>query len=204
MDAERAGSVTDSADAIDREIRAALAVAPSPEFVALVRTRIASDADCPRPWLSWHAVSAVAGVVVAAGLIVLAVALSQPNTVSPDRSIAKADIHLEAALRSAPGSDAGAVVPLKPDAMRVSPSLTGPRPVARLRWQTPAPAGEPDVLVDPREAAALRALIARARAGEIDLAPVLRASTPSALDLAAITNIAIAPLTIDPLEGARQ
>jgi len=67
-----------------------------------------------------------------------------------------------------------------------------------------------EVLIDARESAALRALIAGARDGRVDLEPVLRASTPTAMDLPPIGAIDIPFLTIDPItpgtgeEGVRQ
>jgi hypothetical protein len=63
-----------------------------------------------------------------------------------------------------------------------------------------------DVLLDARETATLRALIRGVRRGDVDLEPVLRASAPSAMELPPIADIAIAPITIDPLveEGVRQ
>ena len=68
----------------------------------------------------------------------------------------------------------------------------------------------PEVLIDAREASALRALILGTRDGRVDLEPVLRASTPSAMDLPPIGAIDIPVITIDPItpgtgeEGVRQ
>ena len=63
-----------------------------------------------------------------------------------------------------------------------------------------------DVLLDARETAALRALIRGVRRGTVDLGPVLRASTPSAMELPPVADIEIAPITIAPIaeEGVRQ
>ena len=56
MDAERSSrAMTDTA--IDREIQAALAVDPSPQFVARVRTRIAAEPARATSWLSWKFVA---------------------------------------------------------------------------------------------------------------------------------------------------
>ena len=69
---------------------------------------------------------------------------------------------------------------------------------------------EPEILVDAREASALRALILGARDGRVDLEPVLRASTPTAMDLPPVGAVDIPFLTIDPItpgtgeEGVRQ
>jgi hypothetical protein len=67
----------------------------------------------------------------------------------------------------------------------------------------------PDVLLDARESAALRALILGARDGRVDLEAVLRASTPNAMDLPPIGDIDIPIITIDPItpdtgEGVRK
>jgi hypothetical protein len=65
------------------------------------------------------------------------------------------------------------------------------------------------VLIDPRESMALRALINGVRSGRVDLSPVVRASTPTAMELPPVTDLVIAPLAIEPLaptgaEGVRQ
>jgi hypothetical protein len=73
MDADRSGrAMTDTA--IDREIQAALAVDPSPEFVARVRTRIAAVPAGASSWLSWKLV--VSGSLAA--LIVVTFVLMRP------------------------------------------------------------------------------------------------------------------------------
>jgi hypothetical protein len=69
---------------------------------------------------------------------------------------------------------------------------------------------EPEILVDPREAIALRRVIAGMRAGTLDLSASLQATTPTTMDLPPVTEIAIPFITIDPItpesgeEGARQ
>ena len=69
---------------------------------------------------------------------------------------------------------------------------------------------EPEILIDPREAAALRALIYGARDGRIDLVPVLNASQPAVMELPPVVDIHIPEITIDPIapgageQGVRQ
>ena len=69
---------------------------------------------------------------------------------------------------------------------------------------------QPETLVDPREAVALRQLIAGVREGRVDLTPTLNASSAAPVDAAPITDIVIPPLTIEPLapfsgaQGERQ
>ena len=62
---------------IDQELRAALNVEPSHEFVARVRTRIANQPQ-PRGWRIWWLIAPVAA---AAAVIVAALFLSRPATV---------------------------------------------------------------------------------------------------------------------------
>ena len=81
MDAERSRrAMTDTA--IDREIQAALAVDPSPQFVARVRTRIASEPARATSWLSWKLVASGA----MAALIVIAFVLTRPGEPDLQRS----------------------------------------------------------------------------------------------------------------------
>lgn len=67
---------------------------------------------------------------------------------------------------------------------------------------------EPEILVDPREARAIRLVIRATRDGSLDLSAALRATTPTVMTLPPIAAIVIAPLSIDPLtpsgeEGVR-
>ena len=78
MHAERSeGALTKSP--IDREIERALAVDPSPEFLARVRARIASE-PVPAAW-GWPPLVAAAGAVV--GVIVVVVAVSRTGQKPP-------------------------------------------------------------------------------------------------------------------------
>ena len=184
--------------ALDRELRRALSVDPSPEFVARVRMRVANE-PARMPWrASWmFAVIAVAAAIIAA-------------------------IGVQ---RGSGGSSLGEATPLLA-ARAVTPSVGAlaavgshkalPYVVSAFRRTVagPAEAGhyvrrDPEILIDPRESAALRALISGVRKGLLDLTPVLRASTPTAMDLPAIQDIDIPVITIEPLapvgaEGVRQ
>ena len=61
-----------------------------------------------------------------------------------------------------------------------------------------------------REVAAIQSVIIGVRDGDVDLTPVARASSLTAMDLVPIADIVIAPITIEPIapasgeEGARQ
>ena len=231
---------------VDRELRALLAVDPSPEFVARIRTRIASE---PAPsrfsiaglqlptaspaglqlptaswWLSWK----LAGVVAVAAVVVLALVLARSRqTVAPTIAAGPKGPALQATETPAvaAGPKGPALQATETPAIAAGPKgpalqapgqsaeMTSRRPVSPRRPGPPEPGAsapvvalrDPDVLLDPRETAALRALIRGVRRGDLDLEPVLRASAPSVMELPPITEIAIPPITIAPLvdEGVR-
>ena len=201
MDAERNGRPMTLLETIDRDLRAALSVQPSPEFVARVRTHIASEAQSAGSGPVWRwsfgiSVAGIAAVVMATAFLV-----SRPHVgiKAPDAAVAKADIPPDVTTGPAP-----LVAAAPPGAAKAAPKAARQRHVPNARRTTPS-GTLPEVLVDPREAAALRAVIAATRAGAIDLAPLVRASAPSVLEQPPIVAIAIAPLAIDPLEeGGRQ
>jgi hypothetical protein len=58
---------------------------------------------------------------------------------------------------------------------------------------------EPEILVDPREADALRQLIAGVRDGRIDLTAPQTIASPAPAEVEPIADIIIAPITIEPI-----
>lgn len=179
-------ALTDAA--LDREIEIALAVDPSPDFEARVRMRVASE-PVPAPfWLSWKFMTA--GATVAA-IVVAAVVLR------PHEKTVVAPVPQTAASRAAQAAE--------PVAQTVSPVAQASRPANAWPKSHATIVGRPgnvtgaEILLDPAETRALRRLIAGARDGRIDLEPVLRASTPTAMDLPPIGVIDIPSITIDPI-----
>ena len=95
MDADRSREPLNDLD-VDRELQSLLAADPSPEFVARIRTRIASEPEPPQSsvaglqlptaWVWWWSWKFAVGVAAAAAVVVLAVAISRPRTsdVAPD------------------------------------------------------------------------------------------------------------------------
>jgi hypothetical protein len=63
-------------------------------------------------------------------------------------------------------------------------------------------ATEPEILIDPREAVALRRLITGTRDGSLDLSAALQATTPAAMELPEISDVVIVPINIEPLAPA--
>jgi hypothetical protein len=224
MDAERSGGPMNDT-AIDREIQAALALDPSPEFVARVRTRIAAEPARATPWLSWKVVAAAA---LAAAMVATLVVSRQRGNPSPFAQAPKGE-GIPLAPRAAIEPPRRAQTPVTPRGPAVSgPSSAGPSrfssrdgfppPLRSLRAElrragsrarrVATVRAEPEILLDPGETRALRRLIAGTREGTLDLSASLEATTPTAMDLPPIDALVIAPLTIDPLtpsgeEGVR-
>ena len=202
MDADRRDEMTDGS--LDRELQTLLGVEPSPEFVARVRTRIA---DAPSPAISWFGAWRIAASIVAvAAVAIVAFVFSRDG----GKRVPSASSVLDSrtvALFSSPTPE------LKGQALRVSVAPASPgmqtHTAAQHESATP-PRAEPEILVDQREAAALRALIFGVRDGRIDLAPVLAASKPAVMELPPVVDIEIPAITIDPIapgtgeEGVRQ
>jgi hypothetical protein len=182
--------------AIDRELQRALAVDPSPEFVARVRMRVASEPPPRRGWTPWAMWTSVAAAALFAVALAIAVAVPRQQT-APTPSARGTDVRLTpdvAAMSAASG--------LGPTSVR-TPS------VVRQRRQATGPVAEPDVLVSADEAAALRDLFTRGAAGrlELSLASVASAGETDLLP----PEIVIPLIKIEPLvppvnveEGERQ
>jgi hypothetical protein len=226
MDADRSGDqMTESA--VDRELQAMLAVDPSPEFVARVRTRIASEPEPTAWWLSWKFAVGVAMAAVVVLAVVMARSREAVRSQPGERREATTDITRPTVSATAKaqepyGAQEQNVASAFPPALATSPGeLRRDRAEARSAKAgrqtsgatSPSTAGhhvrtayagtvmplEQGVLIDPRESSALRALIAGVRAGRVDLEPALHAAAPVPAELPAVAAIAIAPITIQPL-----
>ena len=210
---------------IDQEIRDALRVEPSPEFLARVRTRIASE-PAPSRWRSsWTFAAAGA---LAAGLLIAAVISRPSRQTAPPTDVVQAFPPPRAvdggALRRGspklPGSEGG-----RPAVTSPSPANEQPLEVVQAfpppRGGRPAIAGlnprggsrnasdaavrvKPDttelpLLFDHSEMRALQALIAGVRDGRVDLAAAQTNAAPAPIEQEPVTDIVIAPITIDPI-----
>lgn len=188
--------------ALNRELTRALAIDPSPEFVARVRQRIAHE-PVPSPWglsrFTWR--FAVAGAMAA---VVIAIVVSRTAPSKPT-AIEKPVL----AARTLPGAGtlpAGVVAELAPPP-RALPTETAVAQAFRPAKKNVAQAFraailQPEILIDRRQAVAFRNLIAGLRDGRID-----PASLPADVDTSAqitIPPITIAPVTASSSEGVRQ
>jgi hypothetical protein len=181
---------------IDEEIREALDVEPSPEYLARVRTRIAAEPASSTWRWSW---GLAAGCALAAS-VVLATIVLRPHERRPAPEVTEPP-HAIAESVSPP-----AVAPPREGG---PPSTRAAMPHTNfIAARTRKP--EPEVLIDQREMRTLRALIAGVRTGRIDLTASQNSRPHAPAELEPVADIVIAPLTIEPIapapgaEGVRQ
>jgi len=172
-------------DPIDGEIRRALAVDPSPEFLARVRTHIASEPVPGRrfPWM------VVAPAVFAMALLAIVLIVRRTSAPAPALLTARFPV---GAVGTMPAVESVYARHARDAGTRFE-ELAAPKAEGRRR--------EPEVLIAADEAKALRQLILGVREGRIDLARVLEATPITAAEPAPLDNIAIPPITITPLAG---
>jgi hypothetical protein len=206
---------------IDEEIRAALDVDPSPEFVARVRARIATE---PAPSASrWSWGLAVASALAASAVLVV---IGSRQPARPATNIAATS---SAAGEHWPANDGPTPKPgeeqtRSAEAQALDRNASTPRgdaagrhaqaatrqggAVSRQALAMPTDANalavrivrsEPEILVDPREARALRQLITGVRDGRIDLTAAQTIASPAPAESEPVADIVIAPITIEPI-----
>ena len=161
MKSERTNiSVTDSL--LEHEIEAIVSVEPSPEFVSRVRTHIARQ---PVPfwtmgWTSLAAASAVMAVVV--GVVVSRPdAIVQPESIGSE-SAASARTDTKIANASAAGTRANEV-PTPPRVNSRTTSELRKTPVSKVALP------EPEFLIDPRAAEAMRRFLSHPQPERVEL-----------------------------------
>ena len=174
----------------------ALAVDPSPEYLARVRSRLASE---PTAW--WSPLQRGLGAAGAVAIVIaLAVAIQRPDPsptakpVEPERppvvAIAQAPVARPAALERAAVRSA-----IRPAARTAKVSATRDQPLRAIR--------QPEVIIAADEAAAFRRLISDVRLGRVDLA-LLPEHPMATVELHPRTEISIAPIALDPLEAVTE
>jgi hypothetical protein len=180
---------------MDGDLRALLAIEPSPPFEARVRARVAGERQRSAGWMSWRmpaAVAAAAVVVIAAVVVMRSgeeVRPPAPQIVSiqPEQ------------VPSVPVVEAPVVEPstAKPRPERVVPRpLPAPRVPDRMVTAASLPDSEPEVLVPRDQEETLRRLVAALREGRVDLSTLPPPVEPTASELKELT---IPLLTIEPL-----
>jgi hypothetical protein len=178
---------------VDREIEAALAVEPSPEFVARVRAAVAADEPAPW-WLSWKV--AVGALATAAVIVIAVMASREPAATTTPAP----EVLISSRAPVSPAPVVGAPAPLTRET-RLQPRV----PTAVRRHVSRAPAkqpSEPEVLVAPEYADGLNRYLASLQRSRF----VITGTEPisdvagGVVELPPSPEIAIAPITIQPLE----
>lgn len=164
---------------LDDELRAALSVDPSPEFVARVRTRIAAE-PAPGRWrLAW-VMTAVATVSVA----IATTTVNWPRLEAP----------VPAAVATTPVSTP---VP-SPVAAQIEAIV--PDPIARASRRVlpaTAPRAEPEVMISEGERRGFETLLAALRDNVLPPVPEVETAVEPVLP------VVIEPFTIEPLQMTR-
>jgi hypothetical protein len=200
----RDDEMTDAA--LDDEITQALAVDPSPALVARIRRRVETE-HVPGVWAGsgGSRMAVVVGAAVATAIAFLAshggvtrgsvpllVAHTIPHTtVDPALGVPS--------WRGAPVLAARVGGGTRDTGLAFTPASARPE-----RRATPGAGGTPEVLVDPREARALRSLIDDARSGRLDLTGFLDPTVPAVIEAEPIRNIYIAPIELTALTSDEQ
>jgi len=181
--------------AADEEIARLLAVEPSPELVARIRSAVAESEAAPAwraGWL-WPALAAAAALVVTLAVVTRRPPSHEPAVAGRARPAPQpSEVAHPPASAPEPSRDA-AVADV---AAGGSAPLPRPRPAARRR--TPA---EPEVLVPPGETEALLRLVALVHRERLTPAALAAVGQPAG-DLAELRPIEIKPLEIVPLDPA--
>jgi hypothetical protein len=174
--------------ALEREIERTLAVNPSPEFVARVRTRIAEEPSRAPRGLGWL-LAGVTAAAVTAGVVTLVMLRSDRRVGSETGQLASRSINPPVAV---PPRSPGLERERRTTHLERRTSNDAPR-TTHLERQVSEP------LFDRHETVALQRLIAGVRDARLDLSPLLKEPMPAAMSPRPIDDLVIAPLVIAPL-----
>lgn len=175
----------DLLDRVDDELQQALDVAPSPEFLARVRERVARETATSHPWMQWL-VFAAAG----AGTLVFGAWLMQPQ--STPRANAVAEWRVERLPLKPPAAAAPPAETRRPAEAPASPRAPVARPAQR--------ALEPEVLVPAGQETLLRRLAEDVRQQRVDPASLFVSSPQTGEPKGiGITPIEVALIGVRPI-----
>jgi len=173
---------------IEKDLREALAVDPSPSFVAGVRARAAAEPErVGRRFGFWMWMPAAVGALAIAALVVAMRTPRAPIAVSaPERLAARSTVST-------------ANLPSMASSLVREDVSEGHR---SARHQ-PSGRREPEILISASESHAIRRFIEGPRTWKIDPSPLPVSVPPPVTDLV-IEPIAIEPLSVDRGQGVRQ
>jgi hypothetical protein len=188
MDVERSHEEV-AEDALDREIRAVLAITPSPLFLAHVRARIANEAQYSRWSRPWGIVTTGAFAVAAIVAVVAVITVQRPQTIVPP-------------VLESPQPTRDQPVPSGTPSEHIKTGSSETVVDRQLQPRQTVRHQEPEVLVSSSEVRAFRTLFEAARAGRISVAIADRPSADTLLqpiEDIPVPPIAVPPIAIEPL-----
>ena len=165
---------------VDRELKAALSVSPSPDFEARVLRRVEADRGSYRPGHYGWVAAAAASVVIVAGAFY---ALNRTPAVvapSPAPQVVEQTAPPSLTPRHDPPTPREATRPPRVDTVRASRSA--PR------------TGTPEVIVLPNQMEAVRRLVHAVNEGRVEVP-----AGPLPEPLAEPGNVEVAPLVVEPI-----
>jgi hypothetical protein len=172
---------------LTKELEEALGIEPSPQFLARVRRQI--EAERRRPAFRWA--WATAGGMVAAAVVVIGIVVSEPEKPAP--------------LQPTTASQASRMERLSPVAEIPATSIPSTVPAPKVEPRQPGRrSAELEVLIDPRDAAALQSFLKDIQERKIDperleglfeAAAKIGTTTIEPMPIAAIEPIVIVPLS---------
>jgi len=181
---------------IDNELKAALSVSPSPDFEARVLRRIADSSTVrSRRWFVYAPLAAAAVVVIATTLVVLGpeesanLPSSEPSRSASPQWAPPGPVPL-VAVPPVPPVDPPAATELAD-----GPRRSVPRVIRQAsRQASGSAASEPEVIVPPAQAEAIRRLVRAIAQGTLDPPAV-----PETRVTGAPAPMSVQPLTIQPI-----
>ena len=170
---------------VDRELKAALSVSPSPDFEARVLRRV--ETDHPSRGLARYGwLAAAASLVLVAG--VFSVLNRTPVILAPAPAVAP-----QIGERTAP--PALTPRPALPPRYEAPAAANKPAPVVTVRASRSAPrTAAPEVIVPPNQMEAVRRLVRAVNEGRVELP-----AEPVQGPLAAPATLDVAPLVVEPI-----
>jgi hypothetical protein len=172
---------------IDRELKAALSVSPSPDFAARVLQRV--EEDRPASWAARYGwLAAAACLLIAAGVIYALTRTSPVVSEPPAPQVVE---------RPAPRVDMPRYeAPAPARAQRRTPvGAVREPPTARVRERRTA---EPAVIVPLNQMEAVRRLVLAVNEGRLK-PPVEPPAEPSQGPMAPPANVSVAPVVVEPI-----
>ena len=188
MDGIRRGPLSDAE--LDREFEAALNVDPSPEFMARVRIRVASEPHATGWRLRWRVgMGAAAAAAFALALAVIYLPVTEPA--GPPQANGAATVTSHSVSAPSPAAPPRSFEPARPQ-----PVVTPSGPVARRDRRVERPR-LPEVVISAAERRAFEVLLATVREGR--LPPMAEGDAAAETGLPAPAPLDVGPVIIEPL-----